>query len=101
MEFWNESVNLMRALLRKPSVCLLGGLVVILILIAFGPAQHVFDLAAIQNAVQRDWEISFGSSTGSDKPAFLPARLDAAADDFFTRILGHTHGDSNRDIVYR
>jgi hypothetical protein len=69
----------------------------------------VLDLAAVQSTVQRDWEISFGYSTGPDKPALLPARLDSAADDFFYRILGHTRVDDgsqtahtrNRDVIYR
>ncbi len=91
----------MRTLLHRLKVWLLSFLAVVLIFVVLGPVQHVLSLAAIQNAVQRDWEISFGWSTGSDKPAFLPAWLDEAADDFFTRILGYTHGDTNRDIVYR
>lgn len=99
----------MRALLLRPKVWLWSFLIAILAFIVWQPVQHVLDLAAVQGTVQRDWEISFGCSTGPDKPALLPVRLDSAADDFFYRILGQTRGydgsqpakTRNRDVVYR
>jgi hypothetical protein len=98
----------MKALLLSPKVWLWSFLILILSFIFLGPVQRVRDLAAVQGAVQRDWEISFGYSKGPDKPAFLPACLDSAAHDYIDRILGHTHGydgsqpakTRNRDIVY-
>jgi hypothetical protein len=66
------------------------------------------DVAAVQDAVQRDWEINFDRSNGSDPPSRLTVFLDSAAVSFFDRILGKTHGydgsqpvkTRNRDIVF-
>lgn len=43
--------------------------------------KTALDVAAVQNAVQRDWEIEFGEDP--DKPPLLPEFLDAAAWEYF------------------
>jgi hypothetical protein len=81
-----------------------------LALLLWVPIKTALDVAAVQNAVQRDWEISFWSpSAPSIKPAVLPASLNAEANDFFARIFASTRGydgsqptkTRNRDIVAR
>ena len=65
----------MKALLPKPKVWLLGFLVVILILVVMGPVQHVLVLAAIQNAVQRDFERQIVIKTMRSRVPAIEARL--------------------------
>src|SRR5688572_13664149 len=88
----------------RPWVCLF---LLVTVGLLSSPLQKVFALAAIQGAVQRDWEISFGYSNGVEKPRALPSRLDSAAHDIFERALGNTRYDGsepaktrNRNIVY-
>ena len=79
----------------------------VLALLLWSPVQTAIDVAAVQNAVQRDWEISFGYSSGQGKPAGLPASLDSAANSLFGRVFAGTKGYNgtqptktrNRDIV--
>src|SRR4051812_7045950 len=57
----------------------LGGVcAVIVILIGLLAAQRVTDVAAVQNAVDRDMEVGFGEPGATwDKPPMLPAWIDA------------------------
>jgi len=48
-------------------------------------AKTVLDVAAVQNAVQRDWEIGFGPPPQPVKPLLLPEWLDAEAWKYFFR----------------
>ena len=75
------------------------------------PVRKMLELAAVQNAVQRDWEISFGYrevTVGDGEPAYLPAFLDSAARNLFDRTWGYTAGydgsqpaqTRNRNITY-
>jgi hypothetical protein len=100
--------NVLRALFLHRKL-LMGMLPFIaLVPIILVQALKVADLVAVQNAVRRDWEISYGYSTGSEKPAYLPEFLDSAALDFFERRYDWTHGydgtgpvhTRNRDYVY-
>lgn len=47
--------------------------------------KTAFDVAAVQNAVQRDWEISFGPISQPRKPPMLPEFIDAEVWDYLFR----------------
>lgn len=101
----------MRALLRRPKAWIILLTLAILSLLLYLPIKNVLDVAAVQNAVDRDWEISFidASRLPSGMPAMLPASLDDKADDVLEYFYGDTDGYSgresaktrNRTIVYR
>ena len=69
----------MRALLRRPKVWIAFLTLAILGLLLFLPIKNVLDVTAVQNAVQRDWEIDFieASNPRGGPPAMLSASLDA------------------------
>jgi hypothetical protein len=79
----------------------------IIALLIWVPVQRVLDIAAVQNSVQRDWEMSFNSP--NMKPDMLPSFLDSWADSLFKRIFKDTVGANgtepaqtrNRDIIYQ
>lgn len=101
----------MRALLLNRKIWIGVLVLVLLLFIILEQALKVADLAAIQNAVHRDWEIAYGygyPTTSAEKPPYLPAFLDSAAQDFIHRRFGETYGANgaepvhtrNREIVY-
>jgi hypothetical protein len=78
-------------------------------LLLWVPVKTMIDVSAVQNAVQRDWEISFGYGNGTGKPAILSDEIDSAAESFLERIFANTRGyeagthvtkTRNRDTVY-
>jgi hypothetical protein len=82
------------SLFRKPKFWWCLFLAALLALLLFVPIKNALDVAAIQNAVQRDWEINFVEAPRSmmTKPAILPARIDSAAESLFDRMFVHTSG---------
>ena len=52
---------------------------------AFLAARRVTSVAAIQDSLERDWEINFNAG---ERPRLLPSRVDAAAQSLIQRILG-------------
>ena len=74
----------MRALLRRPKVWITLLTLAILSLLLFLPIKNVLDVTAVQNAVQRDWEIDFfdASRLPSGMPAMLPVSLDDDVENF-------------------
>lgn len=51
----------------------------------YSARYRIGSIAAVQNALERDWEISFDAG---DRPKALPTTLDIAADDIIRRLLG-------------
>ncbi len=82
----------------------------VLVLLLYYPVKNVLAVIAVQNAVWRDYEISFGYGPGArtDRPAMLPVALDNAAEKFFEHVFARTRGlpetelvkTRNRDITY-
>jgi len=100
----------MRVRLPKRKTWVGTFLFTMLALVLWIPVQRVFDVAAVQNAVQRDWEISFGYPlrTGADKPEWLPATVDDRAYDFLFEHFerkspgegGRSAQRENRNVIY-
>ena len=97
------TVGLMTALFRKPKTWLSVFILAVIGLLLFVPIKKALDVAAVQDAVQRDWEINFNETVGvpTTIPPMLPPRIDSIAEDVFDQFFGDTHGYSNRDIVYK
>lgn len=55
------------------------------------------EVAALQNSLQRDWEITFNVNA---KPQYLPAFLDELADQLLAKAYEASRGKRNRDSVY-
>jgi hypothetical protein len=96
----------MRALFTKWKTWACLCLVAVLTLLLWRPVQQARNVAAVQNCLQRGWEVTFGTE---GCPASLPKFIDSAADDFFSRIFVATRGydgsqpapTRNRDIIYQ
>lgn len=81
-----------------------------LIYLLWMAGQRISAVMAVQNAVNRDWEISFGYgwSGTTGKPVGLPHFVDAAVSAWFERRYAHTAGydgslpakSRNRSTVY-
>src|SRR3954451_846157 len=68
------------------AICLLAaGLVTVVIALA---VRRIADVAAIQNSVARDWEITFNEG---GRPRILPAYPEAKAEDLLYRLIGPEH----------
>jgi hypothetical protein len=102
----DEFVPLIRRLKPKHWVRIIVlGIIALLISV---PLQRVLDIAAVQNSVQRDWEMSFNTEEG-EQPPMLPSFLDSWADSLFKRIFKDTVGANgtepaqtrNRHIIYQ
>ena len=92
----------------KAWLCLLlvGGFLVLLVLAA---ERQFSDIKAVENAIDRDWEISFEQTAlPFNRPARLPSFLDSGAKAWFDWQFANTYGYSrpqpvktrNRAIVY-
>lgn len=77
--------------------------------VIWAAAERVSAVAAIQDAVRRDWEIAFWEmKSGTNRPPGLPAWLDSTTESWFERTWEHTAGysgskspkASNRGSVY-
>jgi hypothetical protein len=78
---------------RKPKFLLSLSLAALVALLLFPQIKNVLDVAAVQAAVQRDWEIAFYDSAGPRAvPAMLPDRLNKMACDLAERLYGETSG---------
>ncbi len=96
----------MRALLRRPKVWIALLTLAILGLLLFLPIKNVLDVAAVQNAVQRDWEIDFfdASRLPDGMPASLPSHLDFVAWNYLhekVRYVPRTSDDTPEKMRYR
>src|SRR5438067_1084114 len=83
-------------------LALLGAFVLLL----WFPIKRMMDVTAVQNAVARDWEITFNTS---DRPAMLPAFVDSTVERLLRLVFasrdGGYHGTEdpktrNRSLVY-
>jgi hypothetical protein len=74
--------------------CVVSGLALIL----WRPVQRVLNVAAVQNAVQRDWEIGFGSPNGDHPPPMIGSFFDSTAEAFFNRFFPSPYGYPNGDL---
>ena len=54
-------------------------------------------VAALQNSLQRNWEINFNSG---GRPRYLPAFADNLAEDTLLKMYETDRGNRNRDVVY-
>jgi hypothetical protein len=72
----------------------LGGIAAILVFLAWLAVDRVLAVAAVQNAVDRDWEISFWdeSPSGTDIPIALPRSFDDTAQAWFDKRYANTLG---------
>ena len=96
----------MRALLRRPKVWITLLTLAILSLLLFLPIKNVLDVTAVQNAVQRDWEIDFfdASRLPNGMPAMLPDRLNDVAWNYLLEkfhYVPETSGDTPAKLHYR
>ena len=73
-------------------LCLLAGL------FSWRGVQRVCAVAAVQNSVQRNYEITFESE---DRPASLPALIDSGVNWMLQHLFASTTGSSNLDIIYQ
>src|SRR5687768_13269425 len=80
----------------KRWLMLLG--LMILALMVFAMVQRVMAVAAVQNAIERSYEITFDSD---GRPQALPPALDRAAEAFFEYAFRETWGATNRHIIHR
>ena len=76
----------MRALFRKRKTRLCLLVLAAIGLLLFRPIKKVLAVAAVQNAVQCDWEVEFVDASGipNRKPAMLPQWIDLIAEDLFS-----------------
>jgi len=92
-----------RILKRKSWVC---AILIVLAVLLGARLKTAFDVASVQDAVQRDWEIEFGPVSQPRKPAMLPEFLDAAVWDYlFTHYRDPADPNApakarNRNAVY-
>jgi len=77
----------MIARLKNPRTWLALAVAGIFTLLIWGGVQRVLNVAAVQNAVQRDFEIGFGAP-GRECPEFLPEFIDSAAGKYLQRFAG-------------
>ena len=96
----------MRALLRRAKVWITLLTLAILSLLLFLPIKNVLDVTAVQNAVQRDWEIDFfdASRLPNGMPAMLPDRLNDVAWNYLLEkfhYVPETSGDTPAKLHYR
>ena len=81
---------------------------IVLVTLLWGMGQRWVDVAAVQDALERDWEISFAEE---DRPPILPEFVDRAVAGYLARkyasVSGYDAPDApgpahtrNRDVVY-
>ena len=71
---------------RKPKIWICLFVALSLALLLFVPVKRALDVAAVQNAVQLDWEIGFYDSSRAHMPSMVPARVDDTVWDFLSWI---------------
>lgn len=90
----------------KPVRQVILAAVAVLMVCSFFAVQRVTSIAAIQDALERDWEISFDGG-GGQCPGALPRWLDDAAESVIRRVIGpepaqpFLHQKLNRDVVWQ
>ena len=80
--------------------------IAILILLLWPPIHQVIAVAAVQNSLERGWEINFGSQP---VPPGLPAFVDSQVDDLLYQMFANPPGirktqpisTLNRDLIYQ
>jgi hypothetical protein len=74
----------------------------VLVALILSRIPRVREVVAIQDALQRKYEISFWSDNipGADRPSLLPVALDTAAAGCFDKLFARTYGSTNYQIVY-
>lgn len=90
----------------KITTAVLLTVLAILGVLLWRPIQQARNVAAVQNSVQRDWEIDFGSQS---TPPAMPRSLDSAAEsllgNLFKKVHGYNTGMSshtqNREYIYQ
>ncbi len=70
--------------------------------------MQVRDVAAVQNSLDRAWEISFAAPGKDGRPSVLPAFIDSAVENWLERKFAHTAGygpgpakTRNRSIIHQ
>ena len=79
----------MKTRLLKPKMWAALFAIAVLGLLLWPHIHQVLAVAAVQNSLQRAWEINFGSG---NTPPGLPVSVDSAVDDLLGRIFANTGG---------
>jgi hypothetical protein len=76
-----------------------GIALVLIIVLGWAAAQRIADVAAVQDAVERDLEVGFGEPPATwDKPPVLPAWIDEPVTKWIERRYGQVYVNKGQDV---